>query len=247
VLNVVHDALRFTMWSGSGIQEAPLQVYYGALVFAPERSIVRHQFRQEMREGVQVKCGLDEDWGPLLQTLQGHTDYVTSVAFSAAGDRLASASHDETVRVWDAWTGNLLHTLEGHTHYVTSVAFSAAGDRLASASGDQTVRVWHAKTGQPLHTLENRGWVQNVAFSNDGSCLETDRGTLMLSPPAQSTSTLAPQPPAQRIFVAERWLMVDADAMVWIPANYLPSCTAVCHRRIAFGYSSGRVLVLELL
>jgi hypothetical protein len=41
VSNVVHDALSFAMWSGSGIQEAPLQVYYGALVFAPERSIVR--------------------------------------------------------------------------------------------------------------------------------------------------------------------------------------------------------------
>ncbi|KAF2621719.1 hypothetical protein BU25DRAFT_327274, partial [Macroventuria anomochaeta] len=91
--------------SGSGIQEAPMQVYYGALVFTPERSIVRRQFRREMPKEVQVKSGLEEDWGPLLQTLEGHTDYVTNVAFSAAGDRLASASWDQTVRVWDAQTG----------------------------------------------------------------------------------------------------------------------------------------------
>jgi WD40 repeat protein len=246
VSKVVHDALRFAMWSGSGIQEAPLQVYYGALVFAPERSVVRHQFSREMPAGVQVKLGLDKDWGPLLQTLEGHTENVSSVAFSAAGDRLASASGDETVRVWDVKTGQPLQTLKCHTGGVNSLAFSAAGDRLASASRDQTVRVWDAKTGQPLHTFEDTDSTQSLAFSNDGSCLETNRGTLLLSLPAQSTSTLASQPPAQRIFVAERWLEVDVDEMVWIPANYLPSCTAVCRRQIAFGYSSGRVLVLEL-
>jgi WD40 repeat protein len=60
---------------------------------------VRHQFRREMPKGVQVKYRLDEDWGPLLQTLEGHTSSVNSVAFSGAGDRLASASDNQTVRV----------------------------------------------------------------------------------------------------------------------------------------------------
>jgi hypothetical protein len=51
---MIHDALRFAMWSGPGIQEAPLQVYYAALLFAPKQSIVRQQFGQEMPEGVKV-------------------------------------------------------------------------------------------------------------------------------------------------------------------------------------------------
>jgi predicted NACHT family NTPase len=196
---------------------------------------------------VQVKSGLDQEWGPLLQTLEGHTSAVSSVAFSAAGDRLASASYDMTVRVWDAKTGQPLHTLEGHTRWVNSVAFSAAGDRLASASDDKTVRVWDAKTGRPLHTFEGTGWVRTVAFSSDGSCLETDRGPMLLPLLAQSTSICVPQLPAQGIFVRERWLTVGGEEMVWIPVDYQPSFTAVCSSEVVFGFSSGKILFLALL
>jgi WD40 repeat protein len=51
---------------------------------------------------------------------------VTSVAFSADGDRLASASWDYTVRVWDAKTGQLLHMVVGHAENVNSVVSALA-------------------------------------------------------------------------------------------------------------------------
>ena len=108
----------------------------------------------------------------LKATFEGHTDIVSSVAFRPNGVMLASASWDQTVRLWNVNTGRHLRTLTGHTSDVMSVVFSPDGQTLASASWDGTIRLWNPNNGQLKRTLAGHaGGVASVAFSPDGQTL----------------------------------------------------------------------------
>jgi WD40 repeat protein/serine/threonine protein kinase len=116
-----------------------------------------------------------------LLTLRDHSAGVWGLAYSADGARLASASMDGTVKVWDATTGQVLHTLRGHNGEVMGVALSPDGKRLASVGFDQMMKVWDAITGQPLQSCRcHDALVWDVSFSPDGRRLATASGDGMV-------------------------------------------------------------------
>lgn len=81
---------------------------------------------------------------------------VMAVDFSPDGTRLATACHDNTVRLFDVRSREFIVKLEGHTSHVASVLFSPDGSRLASASGDDTARIWDSVPRHSRHQQAGR-------------------------------------------------------------------------------------------
>ncbi len=114
-----------------------------------------------------------------LYTYLGHSGYVYAVAWSPNGSRIASASADGTVQVWDATTGATMGANvvvhRGNLSSYSALAWSPDGKYIASSSAtDPTVEIWNAATGATTATYQLQGAAASV--SHIGAALKLSGG-----------------------------------------------------------------------
>ncbi len=168
-----------------------------------------------------------ENNGRELLTLDRHEAPLFTVSFSPDGKSLATTSQDNSVKLWDAESGQELKTFTGHTHFAGRVVFSPDGTRLASGSFDRTAKVWDIQTGKELLTLSGAGAsVWAIAFSPDGNLIATGNndntlrfwdsksGELLLTIPTAAGSFRASFTPDSRLLILS---MVTGETQVYLP------------------------------
>ncbi len=116
---------------------------------------------------------MPDDWRSEL-VLDGHSGWISAIAFSPNGQLLASASIDKSVRLWNPENGTACGNLEGHMGAVQAVSFSPDGELLATGSDDHTVRLWNMRACTPICTLKGHtSSIKTVAFSSDGQLISS--------------------------------------------------------------------------
>ncbi len=100
-------------------------------------------------EGI-VQVWSTRDGSPRWKQPGQHTSRVYVAAFHPQGTVLATGSDDNTIRVWDAATGELLFAPIRHEGGLYWLTFSKDGKSIYSASLDGTTRVFDATTGEPI-------------------------------------------------------------------------------------------------
>jgi WD40 repeat protein len=121
----------------------------------------------------------------LDRTLEGHSGWVTGVAFSSDALPLASVGWDDAVKLWDVTTGQGLGNVADENKGAEALAFSGDGHWLAAESSINSVALWDATSGREIRTLPGnepcgllkRGnWVYSIVFSPDSRWLASASG-----------------------------------------------------------------------
>ncbi|KAI5816950.1 WD40-repeat-containing domain protein [Pyronema omphalodes] len=98
-------------------------------------------------------CSIEEFPSITTELLADHNDEVYCVKFSHDGTRMATASKDKTIIIWDVETWDVIHIMSSHTDDVTYIDWSPDDQRLVSCSKDKTARLFNTENGREIKLI----------------------------------------------------------------------------------------------
>jgi len=137
-------------------------------ITAPVTSVAINPINENIACGTGTEIKIFDEKYRLLATLQGHGKTVNSIAFGPDGKMIVSGGADNTIRTWDASSGQLLNTINADQKDVLSVCFSSDGKHLGSAGANGSVKMWSAQSGNLVAEFKDyKAAVRTVVFSPD--------------------------------------------------------------------------------
>jgi WD40 repeat protein len=183
-------------------------------------------FRNYIPDWISQQPEVESGWNAVLQTLEGHSHWVYSVAFSHDSRLLASASGDKTV----------------HDSRL-----------LVSASGDKTVRIWDAATGTLQQTITVDSYVCTLSFDVTNSILITNIGRIKVNRTKGHSLSISSQEVDGKsdrdgLGINGSWVTWNAQNLLWLPPDFRATTSDISPTgsTIAVGCVSGRVFVIGI-
>ncbi len=191
---------------------------------------------ESLKSSNNLICLWDVKSGERKTVLSGHTSPIVSVAFSPNGNTLASgsgksnflgSSSDNSIRLWDAKSGEQKAILTGHSSWVNSVAFSPDGETLASGSADNSIRLWETTVVRPdLYTYIEEGWCHfdldsEELFWNDPKTLDRSKLKGFRNVPQHSSLCILQNPALSEEERNWRLYLKAIEAENWATAKIL--------------------------
>ncbi|GER51170.1 stomatal cytokinesis-defective 1 [Striga asiatica] len=129
----------------------------------------------------------DKQTTQLLEELKGHEAQV-SIVRMLSGERVLTAAHDGTVKMWDVRTDTCVATVGRSSSAVLCMEYDDSSGILAAGGRDAAVNIWDIRAGKQIHKLLGHSkWIRSIRMVGDTVITGSDDWTARMWSVSQGT------------------------------------------------------------